>query len=107
VGFSLFYLRSVSSKDDYTDKVTGRRIKGMSTATIYRGAMAFVVLQCVMVAIMIWKPDIVLMGLGEVKVLDVENVDLNITPMEEEDDAPLGFSPSPNPLPSPPPAPTQ
>jgi GntP family gluconate:H+ symporter len=47
------------------------------------------------------------MGLGEVKVLDVENVDLNITPMEEEDDAPLGFSPSPNPLPSPPPAPTQ
>ena len=94
VGFSLFYLRSVSSKNDYTDKITGRRIKGMSTGTIYRGAMAFVVLQCVMVSIMIWKPDIVLMGLGEVKVLDVENVNLNITPMDEFEEPPPSFAPS-------------
>ena len=49
VGFSLFYLRSVWSKNDYTDKITGGRIKGMSTGPIYRGAMTFVILQCVMV----------------------------------------------------------
>ena len=91
VGFSLFYLSSVSSKADYTDKITGRRIKGMSTATIYRGATAFVALQCVMVAIMVWKPDIVLMGLGEVKVLQVDKVNLNITPAEEAEEAPPSF----------------
>ena len=91
VGFSLFYLRSVSSKDDYSDKVTGRRIKGMSTSTIYKGATAFVALQCVMVAIMIWKPDIVLMGLGEVKVLDVKGVNMNITPAEDAEEAPPTF----------------
>ena len=87
VGFSLFYLRSVSSKDDYTDKLTGRRIKGMSTGTIYRGAMAFVILQCVMVGIMIWQPQIVLYGLSEQKVLDLENVNMDIAPMEFGDES--------------------
>lgn len=107
VGFSLFYLRSVSSKDDYTDKITGRRIKGMSTGTIYRGAMAFVILQCVMVGVMIWKPNIVHMGLGEVKVLDVDRVDLNITPMDEGDEPPPSFGPSVAPKPGAASAPTQ
>jgi TRAP-type mannitol/chloroaromatic compound transport system permease large subunit len=106
-GFALFYLRSVAPKSEYVDKVTRKRIPAFKTGDIYKGAIAFVVLQLIMVAAVVWKPEIVLYGLGEVKVLDVENVDLNITPMEEEEDAPLGFSPSPNPLPSPPPAPTQ
>jgi GntP family gluconate:H+ symporter len=105
-GFALFYLRSVAPKTEYVDKVTRKRIPAFKTGDIYKGAVAFVVLQIIMVAAVVWKPEIVLYGLGEVKVLDVENVDLNITPMEEEDDAPLGFSPGPNPLPSPP-APTQ
>ena len=81
----------MSSKDDYTDKITSRRIKGMSTNTIYKGATAFVVLQCIMVAIMIWQPKIVLMGLGEVKVLDVKGVNMNITPTEEAEEAPPTF----------------
>ena len=106
-GFALFYLRSVAPKTEYVDKVTRKRIPAFKTGDIYKGAVAFVVLQLIMVAAVVWKPEIVLYGLGEVKVLDVENVDLNITPMEEEDDAPLGFSPGPNPLPSPTPAPTQ
>ena len=95
VGFSLFYLSSVSSKTDYTDKVTRRRIKGMSTATIYKGATAFVALQCVMVAIMIWKPGIVTYGLGEVKKLDVNSVNMNITPVEQEDEAAPTFGAKP------------
>jgi len=105
-GFALFYLRSVAPKTEYVDKVTRKRIPAFKTGDIYKGAVAFVVLQIIMVAFVVWKPEIVLYGLGEVKVLDVENVDLNITPMEEEEEAPLGFSPGPNPLPSPPP-PTQ
>ena len=56
---------------------------------------------------MIWKPNIVLMGLGEVKVLDVESVDLNITPMDEKDEPPHSFGPSMGPAPGAASAPTQ
>jgi GntP family gluconate:H+ symporter len=90
-GFALFYLRSVAPKKDYDDVVTKQRIRAFSTADIYRGSLTFVVLQIIMVAAILWKPEIVLMGLGEQKVLDVENVDLNITPIEEELEAPPSF----------------
>ncbi len=95
VGFSLFYLRSVASKDDYKDAVTGARIKGMSTNTINLGATAFVALQVVMVAIMLWKPELVLMGLGEQSKIDPAGVTLDIVPTEapgEEEPLP-GFGP--------------
>ena len=106
-GFALFYLRSVAPNSEYVDKVTRKRIPAFKTGDIYKGAVAFVVLQLIMVAAVVWKPEIVLYGLGEAKVLDVENVDLNITPMDEEEEPPPSFGPSMDPLPSPPPAPTQ
>jgi GntP family gluconate:H+ symporter len=87
-GFALFYLRSVAPNSDYTDKVTKQRIRAMSTGDIYRGSVSFVVLQVIMVAFILWKPEIVLSGLGEQKKLDVEKVDLNITPQDEEEEAP-------------------
>ncbi len=90
-GFALFYLRSVAPKADYTDKVTRKRIGAMKTADIYRGSIAFVVLQLVMVAVILWKPELVLMGLGEQKKLDVENVNINITAPEEEEEPPPTF----------------
>ena len=93
-GFALFYLRSVAPKSDYTDKVTKVRIPAFKTADIYRGSVAFVVLQLIMVAAVIWKPEIVMYGLGEKKVLDVDKVNLNITPQEEENEPPPGFAPS-------------
>ena len=93
-GFALFYLRSVAPKTDYMDKVTNKRIAAFKTGDIYKGAVAFVVLQVIMVAAVVWKPEIILYGLGEVQVLDVENVDLNITPMDEEEEAPPSFGPS-------------
>jgi GntP family gluconate:H+ symporter len=93
-GFALFYLRSVAPKTDYTDKVTGQRIAAFKTGDIYKGAVAFVVLQFAMVAVILFNPQIVLMGLGEQKKLDVEGVNLNIIPMEEEQEEPLpGFGP--------------
>jgi len=95
-GFALFYLRSVAPKEDYVDSVTQRRIAAFKTGDIYKGAVAFVVLQVIMVAAVLWKPQIVLYGLGEVKVLDVESVDLNITPVEEEEEPPPSFGPAPS-----------
>ena len=92
-GFALFYLRSVAPKADYTDSVTRQRIKSMSTADIYRGSVSFVVLQIIMVAVILWKPEIVTYGLGEVKKLDVDKVNLNITPQDDDSEPAPGFGP--------------
>ena len=90
-GFALFYLRSVAPKKDYVDKVTGKPIAAFRTGDIYKGAVAFVVLQLVMVAVILFNPQFVLMGLGEQKQLDTQGVDLNITPMDEEEEPPPSF----------------
>jgi len=58
-GFALFYLRSVAAREDYTDAVTGKRIGAVTTPQIYKGAIAFIVLQLVMVAVLIVKPELV------------------------------------------------
>ncbi len=88
-GFALFYLRSVAAKEDYTDKLTGKRIAALKTGDIYKGSIAFVVLQVIMVVAVIVEPRIIMSGLGEQKVLDVDRVNLNITAPDKEDDEPL------------------
>jgi len=58
-GFALFYLRSVAAKHDYTDHVTGARIPAVTTAQIYRGSIAFIALQLIMVAVVVLNPGLV------------------------------------------------
>ena len=58
-GFALFYLRSVAPKEDYIDTVTGKLTGGVSTAQIYWGAVPFVLIQIVMVAIVLAFPQLV------------------------------------------------
>ncbi|KAB2844275.1 MAG: TRAP transporter large permease subunit [Burkholderiales bacterium] len=62
-GFALFYLRSVAAKTDYTDRVTQKRIPAVTTAQIYKGAIAFIIIQVIMVAAIIVWPKLVLSGL--------------------------------------------
>ncbi len=59
-GFALFYLRSVAPRDAYTDRVTGKRMPPVSTGEIYWGSVPFVVIQCVMVALVIAFPGMVM-----------------------------------------------
>ncbi len=59
-GFALFYLRSVAPKSPYTDKVTGKRTDGVSTAQIYWGAVPFVIIQVIMVGVVIGFPQLVM-----------------------------------------------
>ena len=59
-GFALFYLRSVAPKSAYTDKVTGKRTDGVSTAQIYYGAIPFVIIQVIMVGVVIGFPQLVM-----------------------------------------------
>lgn len=58
-GFALFYLRSVAPREAYTDKVTGRAMPPVTTAQIYWGAVPFLFIQCVMVALLIAFPGLV------------------------------------------------
>jgi TRAP-type mannitol/chloroaromatic compound transport system permease large subunit len=62
-GFALFYLRSVAPKSDYKDRVTGATIPAVTTAQIYKGSIAFIVLQVIMVAVVIAMPNLVIGGI--------------------------------------------
>jgi TRAP-type mannitol/chloroaromatic compound transport system permease large subunit len=58
-GFALFYLRSVAARKDYKDRITGQTIAAVTTAQIYQGSIAFIVLQLVMVAVVVLNPGLV------------------------------------------------
>ena len=58
-GFALFYLRSVAPAKKYIDKITGLSMEPVTTKQIYWGAIPFVVIQIIMVALIITFPGIV------------------------------------------------
>ncbi len=64
-GFALFYLRSVAPKNDYKDRITGDNIPSVKTSEIYKGSIAFIVLQLIMVAAIIIFPNLVTGGIKE------------------------------------------
>jgi tripartite ATP-independent transporter DctM subunit len=59
-GFALFFLRSVAPKQAYIDRLTGKRMEPVTTGQIYWGAIPFVVIQLIMVAIVVLFPNIVM-----------------------------------------------
>jgi TRAP-type mannitol/chloroaromatic compound transport system permease large subunit len=71
-GFALFYLRSVAPQDDYDDKITARRIAGVTTGQIYWGAVPFVLIQIIMVGLIIAFPKLVSSNLGTEPTVDVD-----------------------------------
>ena len=58
-GFALFYLRSVAPAREYLDKISGKSTPPVTTGQIYWGAVPFVVIQVIMVAIVIVFPKLV------------------------------------------------
>jgi TRAP-type mannitol/chloroaromatic compound transport system permease large subunit len=71
-GFALFYLRSVAPKNDYKDRITGENIPAVKTSEIYKGSIAFIVLQLIMVAAIIAFPNLVTGGLKEGVKIDAD-----------------------------------
>jgi TRAP-type mannitol/chloroaromatic compound transport system permease large subunit len=57
-GFALFYLRSVAPRSDYPDRVTGTTIGAVTTPQIYKGALAFIAIQLLMVTLVVTFPGI-------------------------------------------------
>jgi TRAP-type mannitol/chloroaromatic compound transport system permease large subunit len=74
-GFALFYLRSVAPAEEYTDKVTGQKMAPVTTAQIYWGAIPFVVIQCIMVALVIIFPQMVMVYKNQAPQLNQQQVD--------------------------------
>jgi TRAP-type mannitol/chloroaromatic compound transport system permease large subunit len=58
-GYALFYLRSVAPSEEYTDRVTGKRMAPLTTGQIYWGVIPFVIIQLIMVGIVIGFPRMV------------------------------------------------
>jgi len=69
-GFALFYLRSVAARSDYTDVVTKERIPAVTTAQIYKGSIAFIILQLIMVAMVVLNPTLVTGSIEKAAVVD-------------------------------------
>ncbi len=87
-GFALFFLRSVAPKTDYLDKITGKTIAKVTTGQIYWGAVPFVVIQIIMVALVIIFPSLVDAGLDRGQKIDIDNVKIEIPSFENNDVAP-------------------
>jgi len=73
-GFALFYLRSVAAKFDYKDRVTGKLIPSVKTTEIYKGSIAFIVLQLIMIVSVIVFPNLVTGGIEKQETLNAEQI---------------------------------
>jgi TRAP-type mannitol/chloroaromatic compound transport system permease large subunit len=73
-GFALFYLRSVAAKFDYKDRVTGKMIPSVKTIEIYKGSIAYICLQLIMVAAVIAFPVLVTGGIEKVETLNADQI---------------------------------
>ncbi|WP_372839478.1 TRAP transporter large permease subunit [Phaeovulum sp.] len=78
-GFALFYLRSVAARVPYIDKVTGLTMAPVKTSQIYWGAVPFVLIQILMIAIVIGFPGLVMHYKGPQ--IDPSTVDFTIPNM--------------------------
>ena len=86
-GFALFYLRSVAARHDYDDVITKKRIPAVTTAQIYKGSLAFIVLQIIMVGVILFNPQLVSGNIDAVDRLSKDKVEdmLNIETIDYND----------------------
>ena len=81
-GFALFYLRSVAPRTDYIDKITNKLTPKITTGQIYWGAVPFVCIQLIMVAIVIIFPDLVLSGVDKGTKVNLDDVKIEMPQMD-------------------------
>jgi TRAP-type mannitol/chloroaromatic compound transport system permease large subunit len=95
-GFALFYLRSVAAKFAYKDRVTGAVIPAVTTTEIYKGSIAFIILQIIMLAAIMIFPSLVTGGIEKVDKLTPEQVmeQLAMPPPADESEADAASSES-------------
>jgi tripartite ATP-independent transporter DctM subunit len=85
-GFALFYLRSVAARSDYKDRVTGVTIPAVTTAQIYKGAIAFIIIQVVMVAMVVAFPQLSIDTQTKGSGVDLKKIQIDIPASESAPD---------------------
>jgi TRAP-type mannitol/chloroaromatic compound transport system permease large subunit len=104
-GFALFYLRSVAPREPFNDKISGLRTEPVTTAQIYWGAVPFVVIQCIMAALVILFPGMVMHYKAAAPQVDPSKIEIQIPgfggPQSDRGQGP-SFGPGPAPPPAPP-----
>jgi TRAP-type mannitol/chloroaromatic compound transport system permease large subunit len=92
-GFALFYLRSVAPREPYNDRVTGQRMDPVTTGQIYWGAVPFVVIQCIMIALVIAFPAMVMHYEDTGPKIDPSKIEEQLRSLPQFDLPPLEFEP--------------
>jgi TRAP-type mannitol/chloroaromatic compound transport system permease large subunit len=77
-GFALFYLRSVAARVPYLDKVTGKMTQPVTTGQIYWGAVPFVGIQILMVALTLMFPQMVMHYKGSGAAVDPSTIKIEV-----------------------------
>ena len=62
----------MAAKSDYKDRITGATIPAVTTGQIYKGSIAFIVLQVIMVAVIIAWPKLVIDGMDSGQKIDLD-----------------------------------
>ena len=93
-GFALFYLRSVAPAKDFVDKITKKMTPRVTTGQIYWGAVPFVLIQLLMVALIIAFPGLVSGGLAKKAAVNTDQIRIEIPVEEPGADQPLEGRPA-------------
>jgi TRAP-type mannitol/chloroaromatic compound transport system permease large subunit len=92
-GFALFFLRGVAPAAERLDAPSGRWLPGVRTGDIYRGALPFVALQLLAMALVIAFPALVLGSLQRQPVLDEAAATRALHEMADRSPAPAALDP--------------
>jgi len=89
-GFSLFYLRSVAPARAYKDRITRKTIQPVTSGQIYMGAIPFLGIQLVMVALVIAFPGLVTHYKSDRAAVDPASIQLNVPAVDNGIESPFG-----------------
>ncbi|HEX4857534.1 MAG TPA: hypothetical protein VFV17_00855, partial [Usitatibacteraceae bacterium] len=85
---------------DYTDRVTQQRIPAVTTGQIYKGSIAFIILQLIMVAVVMMYPNLVLDQLDKAPTMDPSKIEIKtddpVEPPKADDDPAKSLQPAPS-----------
>ena len=77
-GFALFYLRSIAPRSEWLDKVTNRRMPGVRTTEIYKGAVPYIIIQFCVILLIIAYPRLVTHYKDDQKVFNPDDIKIEV-----------------------------
>jgi TRAP-type mannitol/chloroaromatic compound transport system permease large subunit len=82
-GFALFYLRSVAPAKEYVDRLSGKLTAPVTTMQIYWGAVPYVCIQIIMIALVILVPSMVMVYKSDASTVDPATIKIDLPTMDQ------------------------